>query len=124
MARIVVADDDDDIRELVEFKLTSLGHEVVPCVDGSAALAACADSTPDLIILDVTMPGMSGLDALAVIRSDPRWAALPVVMLTARAQHGDIEAGLSRGATDYVTKPFSPRELAARIEGILGTATL
>ncbi|CAN5155525.1 MAG: response regulator transcription factor [Nocardioides sp.] len=122
MARIVVADDDDDIRELVEFKLTTLGHDVVPCVDGAAALAACAEHVPDLILLDVTMPGMSGLEALAVIRSDSELAELPVVMLTARAQEGDIHAGLSRGATDYVTKPFSPRELAARIEELLGTA--
>lgn len=121
MARIVVADDDDDIRELVEFKLTTLGHEVVACADGAAALAACRDTLPDLVILDVTMPGMSGLEAVAAIRADEALAELPVVMLTARAQDGDIDAGITSGATDYVTKPFSPRELAARVEELLDT---
>lgn len=120
MARIVVADDDEDIRELVEFKLSSLGHEVVACADGDAALVACREQRPDLVVLDVTMPVKGGLETLAEIRADQVLAGLPVVMLTARAQDGDIDAGIAVGASDYVTKPFSPRDLAARITELLG----
>ena len=123
MARIVVADDDVDIRELVEFKLASMGHEIVAVGDGAAAIEACRAQRPDLCVLDVMMPGVSGLDAIRMIRADPDLVDLPVVLLTARAQESDVATGFDSGADDYVTKPFSPRELAARVETLLARGT-
>ena len=119
MARIVVADDDIDIRELVEFKLSTLGHDVVAVSDGAAAVDACQARRPDLAVLDVMMPGVSGLDAIRAIRADPGLADLPVILLTARAQENDVETGFDSGADDYITKPFSPRELASRVQALL-----
>ena len=120
MARILVADDDVDIRELVEFKLSTLGHDVVAVGDGAAAIEACRAERPDLAVLDVMMPGVSGLEAIKAIRATPELADLPVILLTARAQESDVETGFDSGADDYVTKPFSPRELAERVEALLG----
>jgi len=122
VARILVADDDVDIRELVEFKLSTLGHDVVAVADGAAAIDACQASRPDLAVLDVMMPGVSGLDAIRAIRSDPSLADLPVILLTARAQESDVETGFDSGADDYITKPFSPRELASRVQALLTRA--
>ncbi len=115
----MVADDDVDIRELVEFKLSTLGHEIVAVGDGAAALEACRARRPDLCVLDVMMPGVSGLDAIRMIRADPALHDLPVILLTARAQESDVTIGFDSGADDYITKPFSPRELAARVETLL-----
>ena len=119
MARILVADDDVDIRELVEFKLSTMGHDIVAVGDGAAAVEACRTQKPDLAVLDVMMPGVSGLDAIRQIRSDPFLSDLPVILLTARAQESDVETGFDSGADDYITKPFSPRELASRVEALL-----
>jgi two-component system response regulator MtrA len=119
VARILVADDDVDIRELVEFKLSTLGHDVVAVADGAAAIEACRAQRPDLAVLDVMMPGVSGLDAIRAIRADPALADLPVILLTARAQESDVETGFDSGADDYITKPFSPRELASRVQALL-----
>jgi len=119
VARILVADDDVDIRELVEFKLSTLGHDVVAVADGAAAIEACKAQRPDLAVLDVMMPGVSGLDAIRAIRADPALADLPVILLTARAQESDVETGFDSGADDYITKPFSPRELASRVQALL-----
>ena len=123
VARILVADDDVDIRELVEFKLSTLGHEVVAVGDGAAAIDACQAHRPDLAVLDVMMPGVSGLDAIRAIRADPALADLPVILLTARAQESDVETGFDSGADDYITKPFSPRELASRVQALLSRST-
>ncbi len=119
MARIVVADDDVDIRELVEFKLSTMGHDIVAVGDGAAAIEACRAQRPDLCVLDVMMPGVSGLDAIRMIRADPDLLDLPVILLTARAQESDVNTGFDSGADDYITKPFSPRELASRVETLL-----
>jgi two-component system response regulator MtrA len=119
MARIVVADDDADIRDLVGFKLRQAGHEVETVEDGAAAVAAAQAVRPDLVILDVMMPGMGGLDATRALRLDPALARVPVILLTARAQESDIEQGFGAGADDYVVKPFSPRELASRVAAVL-----
>ncbi len=119
MARILVADDDVDIRELVEFKLSTMGHDVVAVADGAAAIDACLAEKPDLAVLDVMMPGISGLDAIRAIRAEPTLADLPVILLTARAQETDVETGFDSGADDYITKPFSPRELASRVQALL-----
>jgi DNA-binding response OmpR family regulator len=119
VARIVIADDDADIRELVVFKLRHSGHDVVSVGDGAAAIESCSQERPDLVILDVMMPGMSGLEAARAIRADTRLDGLPIIMLTARAQDSDIEQGFDAGAADYIVKPFSPRDLAARVDAVL-----
>ncbi|HET8604140.1 MAG TPA: response regulator [Marmoricola sp.] len=119
MARIVIADDDADIRELVVFKLRHGGHEVIPVGDGAAAVEACRSEKPDLVILDVMMPGMSGLEAARALREDEVLGGLPIIMLTARAQESDIDQGFQAGADDYIVKPFSPRELASRVDAVL-----
>jgi two-component system response regulator MtrA len=119
MARIVVADDDADIRDLVVFKLRQSGHDVQAVEYGAAAVEACQARPPDLVVLDVMMPGMGGLDATRALRLDPRLSRVPVILLTARAQESDIEQGFGAGADDYVVKPFSPRELASRVAAVL-----
>ncbi len=119
MAKIVVADDDADIRDLVVFKLQQAGHVVVAVGDGAAAVEACRAEQPDLVLLDVMMPGMSGIEACRALRADPASATTPVILLTARAQEADIEEGFKAGADDYVVKPFSPRELASRVTTVL-----
>lgn len=122
MAKIVVADDDADIRDLVAFKLSQTGHQVTAVSDGSAAVDACREMGADLALLDLMMPGMGGLDACRAIRADPSLAGVRVIMLTARAQESDVEQGFAAGADDYVTKPFSPRELTSRVAAVLGRA--
>jgi two-component system response regulator MtrA len=119
VARIVIADDDVDIRELVQFKLSSMGHEVIAVGDGAAAVEACREHRPDLAVLDVSMPGVSGLEAVRTMRADADLVGLPVILLTAHARESDVETAFDSGADDYVTKPFSPRDLAARVEALL-----
>jgi DNA-binding response OmpR family regulator len=122
MARIVVADDDADIRDLVVFKLVQSGHDVVPVADGAAAVEACRVHAPDLAVLDVMMPVMTGLDACRALRAEPTLRDIPVILLTARTQDADVELGREAGADEYVAKPFSPRELAARVDQVLDRA--
>jgi two-component system, OmpR family, response regulator MtrA len=119
MARILVADDDEDIRMLVVMRLQHSGHDVSQAGDGASAVESCRNEAPDLVVLDLMMPGMNGLDACRTIRSDPALARTPVILLTARAQSSDVEAGLAAGADDYITKPFSPRDLAERVDALL-----
>jgi DNA-binding response OmpR family regulator len=119
MARILVADDDEDIRMLVVMRLQHSGHDVAQAGDGASAVESCRREAPDLVVLDLMMPGMNGLDACRTIRSDPALARTPVILLTARAQSSDVEAGLAAGADDYITKPFSPRDLADRVDALL-----
>lgn len=120
MARILIADDDSDLRLLISLKLESAGHQVVSVEDGSTAAANCRSMRPDLVVLDLMMPGMSGLEVCRFIRADPELVTTPVILLTARAQAADIEAGMAAGVDEYLTKPFSPRELAARVGTLLG----
>ena len=119
MALVLVADDDPDIRELVAFKLEQLGVETLSVEDGETALAMIRQRRPALAILDIAMPGLSGIDVCRMIRADPEIAHTPVLMLTARVQEQDVERGFAVGADDYVTKPFSPRELVSRIQTLL-----
>ena len=119
MALVLVADDDPDIRELVAFKLEQLGAETLSVADGETALAMIRQRRPALAILDIAMPGLSGIDVCRMIRADPEIAHTPVLMLTARVQEQDVERGFAVGADDYVTKPFSPRELMSRIQTLL-----
>jgi DNA-binding response OmpR family regulator len=117
---VLIADDDPDIRDLVVFKLQQAGLDVVAVEDGNAALEALAQQRPDLVLLDVMMPGLSGLDVLRHIRGDEQLRMLKVVLLTARARDVDVDDGFTSGADDYVTKPFSPRELMHRVNSLLG----
>lgn len=117
--RIVVADDDQDILDLVVFKLTQAGYDAVPVGDGVAALEAIEADMPRLAILDVMMPGLSGMDVLRKVRANEATKDLDVILLTARARDSDIDAGFATGASDYVIKPFSPRELMHRVNAVL-----
>ncbi len=117
--RIMVADDDQDIRDLVVFKLTQAGYEVEAVGDGVAALAAIEADPPRLAILDVMMPGLSGIDVLRRVRANEATKDLDVILLTARSRDSDVDAGFVTGASDYVIKPFSPRELLHRVNALL-----
>lgn len=120
MGTVLIADDDADIRELVVFKLEQAGHRALAVSNGLSAVEVAGASLPDVAIIDVTMPGMDGLEVCAALRDDARTARIPVILLTARAQAADTEIGIKAGATEYVTKPFSPRDLVTLVERILG----
>jgi DNA-binding response OmpR family regulator len=119
MITVLLAEDDADIRDLAAFKLREAGYEVRVFEDGLSALASARDSQPDLALLDIMMPGMSGLDVCRELRADPATSEVPIILLTARAQEADIESGFAVGADDYIVKPFSPRELASRVHAVL-----
>jgi DNA-binding response OmpR family regulator len=119
MTSVLVVDDDPDVCDLVTYKLEQSGFEVRRACDGDAALREVAQRVPDLVLLDIMMPGISGLEVLELWRSDQATAAIPVVMLTAKAQENDVERGFQLGADDYVVKPFSPRELVRRVTAVL-----
>lgn len=123
MTTVLVADDDADIRDLVAFKLEQAGLEVLAVGDGQAAMDTARTRLPALAVLDVSMPGLSGIDVCRALRSDPATAEMLIIMLTARVQEQDVAGGFSAGADDYVTKPFSPRELVSRIQELLTRAT-
>ena len=116
MARILLAEDERQIGDMVAFKLANAGHDVVRVEDGEAALAAAARERPEVIILDVMMPILDGFSVLGRLKADPELRAIPVIMLTARGQERDILSGLQGGAADYVVKPFSLKELLARVD--------
>ncbi len=116
MARILVAEDNPNARQLVHDILESIGYESILAIDGPSAVAAAQSQVPDLIILDVNMPGMSGFEVCKIIKADPKLAHIPVLMLTAQTDLESRVAGLGLGAEDYIAKPYSPRELAARVE--------
>lgn len=119
MPRILVADDDDLLGELLRFKLESVGYEVTVVGDGEAALGEAQSGDYDLVVLDAMMPVLSGPEVLRVLRGAPRTDALPVVMLTSRKAQTEVAAALRSGANDYLTKPFIPDELVARVRAIL-----
>ena len=119
MTVVLVADDDADIRDLVAFKLEQAGLEVIAVEDGETALEEARAKQPELAVLDISMPGLSGIDVCRMLRADPATAGMLIIMLTARVQERDVEGGFSAGADDYVTKPFSPRELVSRIQALL-----
>ena len=116
MARILLAEDEQQIRDMVAFKLTNSGHQVVRVVDGEAALAAAERDRPDVIILDVMMPLVDGFAVLGRLKAKPDLRTIPVIMLTARGQERDVLSGLQAGAADYIVKPFSLKALLARVE--------
>ena len=117
--RILIIEDDKDIVELVRYNLKKGGFQVGACGEGVAGLAQIRKSSPDLLILDLMLPKLSGLEICKEIRRDDRLNRLPILMLTARGEEADRIVGLELGADDYVTKPFSPRELVARVKALL-----
>lgn len=119
-ARILVVDDEPHIRRMLEAVLGNRGFEVLTASDGTQGLADLGEDPVDLVILDLMMPGANGLEILSQIRTDPIRAKTPVIILTAKGQDTDREAALAGGADDFLTKPFSPKKLIARIEEILG----
>ena len=116
---ILVIDDEKDIQELVRYNLEKEGYDVIVARDGTTGLDIALRHRPDLIVLDLMMPGMDGLEVCRKLRGDDRGKRVPLLMLTAKATEADRVVGLELGADDYVTKPFSPRELVARVKAIL-----
>ncbi|MHB1652135.1 MAG: response regulator [Desulfitobacteriaceae bacterium] len=122
MATILVVDDEEPIQELLRFNLEKEGYLVRVAGDGAGALNLVEKELPDLVVLDVMLPGMDGLEVCRQLRMMPKFQDLPVIMLTARGEEIDKVLGLELGADDYLTKPFSPRELLARIKARLRRA--
>lgn len=123
MPCILVADDDPLIVRLLEHRLRHRGYDVISAPDGEAALDLANSEKPDLILLDGMMPGLDGFEVLRRLKENDETIGIPVVMLTARSQEGDIVDGLTTGAADYMIKPFIPEELIARIQRIVGAGT-
>lgn len=118
---LLVADDDEDILNLVQLRMARSGFEIVVARDGEEALRLIRENLPDLAVLDWMMPKANGIDVLREIRSGAETASIPVLLLTARATEADIAEGLAAGADGYVTKPFSPQELATHVNEILAS---
>jgi CheY-like chemotaxis protein len=119
MARILIAEDEPDIRELVAFTLRFAGHEVTATANGEEAIQQAALLHPDIIIMDVRMPKMTGYDACRVMKADVKLKDIPVVFLSAKGQDSEIQTGLDVGAEEYLLKPFAPDQLAERVRIIL-----
>jgi two-component system OmpR family response regulator/two-component system alkaline phosphatase synthesis response regulator PhoP len=119
MAVILVVDDEEPIQELLKFNLEKEGYQVITADDGPEALKTIEEKHPDLVVLDIMLPGMNGLEVCKLLRMNPKFSDLPVIMLTAKGEEIDKVLGLEIGADDYLTKPFSPRELLARIRARL-----
>jgi len=117
--RILVVDDEDDLLELVRYNLAKEGHTVDCVGSGEEALKAVRRQPPDLIVLDLMLPAVDGLEVCRRLKADPKTRDIPILMLTAKSEEADMIAGLERGADDYVAKPFSPRVLSARIKALL-----
>jgi len=121
--KILVVDDEPDAVELVKFNLKAAGFDVLTAADGEEALTKARTVLPDVIVLDLMIPEVDGLEVCKILRRDPRTAGIPILMLTAKAAEIDRVLGLELGADDYVTKPFSPRELVLRIKRLLRRRT-
>jgi DNA-binding response OmpR family regulator len=117
--RILVAEDDTDIADLIAHYVRKAGWEPLVVASGNAALKAAQDEAPDLVVLDIMLPGLSGLEVCRALRADTTTALLPIIMVTARAEESDRIVGLDIGADDYISKPFSPNELVARVRALL-----
>jgi two-component system, OmpR family, alkaline phosphatase synthesis response regulator PhoP len=117
--RVLVVDDERDILELVKYNLVKEGYQVTVVATGEDALAAARTKMPDIVILDLMLPGVDGLEVCRRLKGDPKTRSIPIVMLTAKGDEADVVTGLELGASDYVTKPFSPRVLTARIRAVL-----
>jgi CheY-like chemotaxis protein len=120
MRTVVIADDEPFLRELVRATVESEAYNVIDAADGDEAWAMIQTHRPELVLLDVRMPGRTGLDVVKSIRAEPALAGTRVILLTAKAQPGDVEAGLAAGADFYLTKPFLPADLLSLVEAALG----
>jgi two-component system phosphate regulon response regulator PhoB len=116
---ILIVEDDEDIRNLVAYNVESAGFTAAVCADGREALELAAKTPPDLIVLDLMLPGLDGFEICKELKKNPKTADIPVIMLTAKGGEVDRVVGLELGAEDYVVKPFSPRELILRIKAVL-----
>jgi DNA-binding response OmpR family regulator len=116
MAKILVAEDEKQIADMISFKLTNAGHKVVRAHDGEQAMVLAARELPELILLDAMMPGLNGFEVLRRLKIDPALRSVPVIMVTAKGHERDVLSGLRGGAVDYIVKPFSLKELSARVE--------
>lgn len=119
-ATVLVADDEPDVLDLLVYRLTHSGYEVVSAGDGEEALRLALDAGPDLAVLDVMMPKLNGFELTRRLREEERTRRMPVILLTARAQETDVASGFEAGADDYLRKPFNPDELVARVRAVLG----
>lgn len=119
---ILIVDDDPDIRELVAFKMRQMGYGVRVEKDGESGLEAARSDVPDLILLDVMMPKLSGIEMCKTLRGDEKTKNVLIMLMTAKAQEIDVEKGFAAGANDYIIKPFSPRELVTRVENMLASS--
>jgi DNA-binding response OmpR family regulator len=116
MAKILLAEDEKQIADMILFKLANAGHQVVHAEDGEKAIALAGRELPDLILLDAMMPGISGFEVLRRLKGDTALRGIPVIMVTAKGHERDVLNGLRGGAVDYIVKPFSLKELSARVE--------
>ena len=119
MAKILIAEDERDIRDLVAFTLRFAGYEVAVATNGEEAVSMAPQINPDLILMDVRMPRMTGYEACKVMKADPNLKDIPIVFLTARGQESEIQQGLEAGAEEYLLKPFAPDQLTTRVKAIL-----
>ena len=119
MARILVVEDEQDLRQVLEYNLRDAGHEVVAFGEGRKAMAWAAEETPDLVLLDLMLPDVSGLEVCRALKAGKNTRDVPVVMVTARGEEIDRVVGFELGADDYVVKPFSVRELLLRLRAVL-----
>jgi len=121
--RIFAVDDEQDILELLSYNLSKEGFKVSTAIDGEDALKKIRAKSFDLVLLDLMLPGMSGMEICRILRNDPQMKNLPIIMLTAKTEEVDRILGLEMGADDYISKPFSPRELVARVKAVLRRVT-
>lgn len=119
MAKILIAEDEKDIRDLITFTLTFAGYQVVAAANGEEAVEKARVEIPDLIMMDVRMPKMTGYEACLEIKKDDRIKHIPVVFLSAKGQESEVTTGLDVGAVEYILKPFSPDQLTARVKELL-----
>jgi DNA-binding response OmpR family regulator len=119
MTKILIAEDERDIRDLINFMLTFSGYDVMAAANGEEALYLAKNEVPDLILMDVRMPRMTGYEACAQMKLDPRLRDVPVIFLSAKGQDSEIQAGLQAGAQEYLLKPFAPDQLTTRIKAVL-----
>ncbi len=120
MHKVLIADDEHNIRHILDFSLHSEGFDVVSATNGEDAFTLAVNENPDLIILDVMMPGQGGVETCRQLKADERVADIPVILLTAKASRQDREEGKAAGADEYITKPFSPQKVIHAVQGFLG----
>ncbi len=117
--KILVIEDESDLLEVIQYNLEREGHKVIACRNGEQGLSRIRTDNPDLVILDLMLPGLDGVEVCRRVKADPVTRAIPIIMVTAKSEESDIVLGLGIGADDYITKPFSPKELVARVKVVL-----